>query len=335
MGEDVSPGMPRRPAFQDPELIDSVARSFASALTIEAISAAIDRNLSQFFLPGSWSLSLSDLSGSPDPPEHAVRDSALDGSRNLHEGLQAVGCAAGKNLLLNGREGPTRTPLVWDGAALGWIDWSSGERAASQQPPAGFARLVADYAAIALHNANEVSRVQALAIVDDLTGLYNSRHLSSVLVTEIERSRRFHLPFSLLFIDLDYFKKVNDAHGHMAGSWLLARIAETIRSSIRGIDSAFRYGGDEFVVLLPQTGKESALEVGVRLLNAFRVNHHIFTPGVSLTARASIGLAAYPEDGQTAEDLILAADAAMYQVKNTTRDDISAAGSGSVLEFEE
>ena len=84
---------------------------------------------------------------------------------------------------------------------------------------------------------------------------------------ELERSRRFNLPFSLIFIDLDHFKRVNDLHGHLTGSRLLAEIARTIKHNVRGIDSAFRYGGDEFIVLLPQTGKDAALEVTQRLLH--------------------------------------------------------------------
>lgn len=290
----------------DPVLVDSVARSFASALGMQAIRAAIEEQMSRFFPPGSWSLFLADREGTAQASEEG------DGSSAMGSG--------------------TSIPMEWEGRALGWLEIEPGKQNPSQHVPAGFLRLVADYGAIAIHNAQTIRRIQELAIVDDCTGLYNSRHLQTMLVTEIERSRRFHLPFGVLFIDLDYFKRINDAHGHQAGSWMLARVADTIRNSIRGIDSAFRYGGDEFVVLLPQTSKEAGLEVGVRLLKTFRVTHHAYFTGAVLSARASIGLAAYPEDEETAPGLIHAADRAMYQVKNTSRDNISAAGSGCIFE---
>ena len=128
-------------------------------------------------------------------------------------------------------------------------------------------------------------------------GLFNSRHLFSITEVELERSRRFNLPFSLIFIDLDHFKRVNDLHGHLTGSRLLAEIARTIKHSVRGIDSAFRYGGDEFIVLLPQTGKDAALEVTQRLLHALRDTRYLLAEGLEVRMMASFGIASYPEDG--------------------------------------
>ena len=101
-------------------------------------------------------------------------------------------------------------------------------------------------------------------------------------------------PFSLVFIDLDHFKRVNDLHGHLAGSRLLAEIARTIRHNVRGIDSAFRYGGDEFIVLLPQTGKDAALEVTQRLLCALRDTEYLVAEGVELHVMASFDVAHLP-----------------------------------------
>lgn len=306
MSDNPPPHNPAAFVPDDPALVDSVARSFASALGMEAVRAAIDEQMGRFLPSGSWSLRLLDDAAA------AQMNGEGEGGLTIQDGASI--------------------PMLWEGQPLAWLEVKLRSRIQSQQVPAGFLRLVADYGALALHNAQTINRIQELAIVDDCTGLYNSRHLNTMLITEIERSRRFHLPFSILFIDLDYFKRINDAHGHQAGSWLLARVAETIRNSIRGIDSAFRYGGDEFVVLLPQTAKEPGLEVGVRLLKTFRVMRYVYFTGAILSARASIGLAAYPEDDQTAPELIHAADQAMYCVKNTTRDNISAAGSGCILE---
>ena len=133
-----------------------------------------------------------------------------------------------------------------------------------------FLRAICDYAAIAIDNARAVERIQELTITDDCTGLYNARHLYKTLESEVYRSARFGYEFTVLFIDLDHFKQVNDTHGHLVGSKLLAEIGYTIKSHLRLIDYAFRYGGDEFVVLLPQTGKDSGLIVARRLLDSFR-----------------------------------------------------------------
>src|SRR5205823_5181729 len=106
---------------------------------------------------------------------------------------------------------------------------------------------------------------EPLLVPDDCTGLYNARHLYKTLEAEVYRSARFGYEFSVIFIDLDHFKQVNDTHGHLIGSKLLNEIGYAVKANLRLIDSAFRYGGDEFVVLLPQTGKEPALLVARRL----------------------------------------------------------------------
>ena len=191
-----------------------------------------------------------------------------------------------------------------------------------------FLRAICDYAAIAIDNARSVERIQELTITDDCTGLYNARHLYKTLEAEVYRSARFSYEFTVLFIDLDHFKQVNDTHGHLIGSKLLAEIGYTIKSHLRLIDYAFRYGGDEFVVLLPQTGKESGLVVARRLLDSFRNNRLLKDEGLNLNVRASIGLAAYPDDAKSAHEIIRQADEMMYEVKNSSRDNIAIAQRG-------
>ena len=121
-------------------------------------------------------------------------------------------------------------------------------------------QTLADYAAIAIENARAVRRIQELSITDDCTGLYNARHLFTVLADEVNRSARFGYEFTLLFLDLDHFKRVNDEHGHLVGSKLLAEVGECLRENLRLVDAAFRYGGDEFAILLPQTSREAGTE---------------------------------------------------------------------------
>jgi diguanylate cyclase (GGDEF)-like protein len=189
-------------------------------------------------------------------------------------------------------------------------------------------QAMADYAAIALENAIHVQRIHELTITDDVTSLYNARHLNFVLETEIYRSNRYHYEFSLVFLDLDHFKEVNDTYGHLIGSKLLCELAEVIRGSLRMIDYAFRYGGDEFVVLLPQTSKDSATVVARRLQQ--RMNETVFLPaeGLNLRVTASLGVATFPLDATTKAEMIRLADEAMYLVKNTSRNNIAIANQG-------
>jgi len=194
----------------------------------------------------------------------------------------------------------------------------------------GLLEALADYAAIALENARHVQRIHELTITDDCTNLYNARHLNFVLDTEIYRSQRYGYEFTLIFIDLDHFKLVNDTHGHLTGSRLLAEIGQTIKGHCRLIDFAFRYGGDEFVVLLPQTSKENAYIVARRLHRLIRETEWLKEPGLNIRITASVGLASYPVDARTKAELLHLADEAMYSVKNTTRDSVAAAKVGVI-----
>jgi diguanylate cyclase (GGDEF)-like protein len=187
---------------------------------------------------------------------------------------------------------------------------------------------LADFAAIALENARHVQRIHELTITDDCTSLYNARHLNFILETEIYRSQRYGYEFSLVFLDLDHFKSVNDTHGHLAGSKLLAEIGDVLRANCRLIDFAFRYGGDEFVILLPQTSKESACGVARRLHKLIREMHWLRSEGLDVHLTTSAGVAAYPADAKTKAELLHLADEAMYLVKNTTRDSVAVAHQG-------
>jgi diguanylate cyclase (GGDEF)-like protein len=183
---------------------------------------------------------------------------------------------------------------------------------------------LADYAAIALENARHVHRIHELTITDDCTTLYNARHLNYMLDTEIYRSQRYSFEFSLIFIDLDHFKNVNDTHGHLVGSKLLAEIGNLIKDGLRQSDVAFRYGGDEFVILLPQTAKENACLVARRLHRQIKEAVWLKDEKLNIRITSSVGVASYPADSKIKADLLHLADEAMYSVKNSTRDSVSA-----------
>ncbi|MGH9604851.1 MAG: diguanylate cyclase [Terracidiphilus sp.] len=188
-----------------------------------------------------------------------------------------------------------------------------------------FLHILADHAAIAIENARDVSRIQQLTITDDATGLYNVRHLYDVLGRELERSRRQRLPVSLAFLDLDRFKLVNDAHGHLVGSELLARTGQRLQELSRRRDQCFRYGGDEFVILMPETGAETAMAQATALHRGLMESEFRMKNGLRLTVSASVGLASAPGDGTALHTIIGTADARMYAVKSNGRGQVRGA----------
>jgi diguanylate cyclase (GGDEF)-like protein len=182
-----------------------------------------------------------------------------------------------------------------------------------------FLHILADHAAIAIENARDVARIQQLTITDDTTGLYNVRHLYDVLGTELDRCKRNGTPLALAFLDLDRFKQVNDVYGHLVGSELLARVGQRLRELCRKQDWCFRYGGDEFVILMPETGPEAALAMVGELHQALMSSRFRMKNGLELCVSASAGLATTPADGNSLHAIIGAADTRMYAVKSDGR----------------
>ena len=182
-----------------------------------------------------------------------------------------------------------------------------------------FLHILADHAAIAIENARDVTSIQQLTITDDCTGLYNARHLYDVLGRELARGARQRVPVSLAFLDVDRFKLVNDVYGHLIGSELLRHIGRRLRDLSRKHDLCFRYGGDEFVILMPETGHEAALELTTALHNALMETEFDVKRGLRLKVSASVGLATAPQDGTAVHAVIGSADARMYAVKLSGR----------------
>jgi diguanylate cyclase (GGDEF)-like protein len=182
--------------------------------------------------------------------------------------------------------------------------------------------MLLEPAAIALDNALTIQKAEALSVTDDLTGLYNSRYLNLVLRREEKRSVRSGKPLSVLFIDMDGFKNVNTQYGHLAGSKALVEAGAVIRGCARETDVVSRFGGDEFAVILPDTGRDGAVFVAERICDRLRAFRFLETDGLAVHLTASVGIATLPDVTSVAEELLRAADRAMYQVKDSGKDGI-------------
>ncbi|HXI12090.1 MAG TPA: GGDEF domain-containing protein [Thermoanaerobaculia bacterium] len=183
----------------------------------------------------------------------------------------------------------------------------------------------------ALGNIYQLTRSRDLAMRDDLTKAFNRRFFESYLDEESERSRRYGTIFTVIFLDLDDLKRVNNRHGHLTGSRMLQEVARRILDAVRGIDKVVRFGGDEFCIILPQTDQHQSFAVAERVRRAIAEEPFRLENDLSIAISASFGIATYPLHAVTKEELISAADAAMYRVKSTTKNAIEIAADPPTL----
>lgn len=174
-------------------------------------------------------------------------------------------------------------------------------------------------------NIYQLTRSQELAMRDDLTKAFNRRFFETYLEEEIERSRRYGSLFSIIFLDLDDLKMVNNFYGHLTGSRTLQEVAKRILGAVRAIDKVVRFGGDEFCIILPETDQEQAIAVANRVRKSLTGTPLRVDPDLEISVTASFGIASYPAHGLTKDDLIRQADAAMYRVKSTTKNAVGLA----------
>jgi diguanylate cyclase (GGDEF)-like protein len=186
------------------------------------------------------------------------------------------------------------------------------------------ATSLAAHAVIALENARLHRIVERQALVDGLTGLANRRSAEETLDAELARAERFATPLAIVFADLDDFKAVNDTHGHAAGDAVLRRLADVLRATLREIDLAARWGGEEFALVLPGTDLAGALRVAERVRERLAEEVVTAADGAEIRVTASLGVAAYP-DLETAAALLEAADAALYEAKRAGKNRVQAA----------
>lgn len=219
-------------------------------------------------------------------------------------------------------------PLVAHGRLLGFLSLEKEDRCFYTPKHAGLLESLAGHVGLALLNALTYGEMERASITDFLTGAYNHRYFQQQIRRELELAQRIGYPVSLLMLDLDFFKDVNDRFGHLCGDRVLQLLADRLRIELRNSDHLARYGGEEFAIILPGTPARAACEVGERLRRAvaaipFQVDEPLDAAGMALSATiplsVSIGAATFPDHSQGPRDLIAAADRALYRAKELGR----------------
>ncbi len=333
-----------------------VASALTSSLQLENVLRTIMAQMADFFGPEQWSLLLLDEEKQElhFALSYGIDDEMLKDVRiPLGEGIAGYVAATGDPLVVpdvsvdeDWREYAAENPglhlqsiaclPIRHGArTLAVLQLHNSKLDLLPDSSISFLRVLCDYTAIALENARHVKLIHHLSITDDCTGLFNARCLYDMLGDEIkacENGNKRVVPinqqhFSLLFLDLDHFKSINDTHGHLIGSRLLAEIGGVIKRTIGPAHAAFRYGGDEFVCLLRNLDKMEALLLAEELRMALTTTPFLASSGMNIKITGSFGLATFPQDGDTLQEIVRSADTMMYNAKAEGRNRIAVADS--------
>ena len=325
----------RRETWRNERLVKvlEISRQLSASLDGGEIVGAVESRVGTLFPHRATEVAVLclDPAGARDGAT-APPDALVDRALAEQQAAQAA-AAPGRRLVL---------PLATKAAVQGWMDISSPDDRAFDSDEVELVQILANQAAAALDNTRLYAELARQAITDGLTGLYNHRFFYERLRDEVVRARRYGLPLSLLMLDLDDFKHYNDTYGHPAGDGVLRRVAQIMRTQLRGgVDIAARYGGEEFAVILPHTDPGGAESVGRRLTEQMRTAEpDLATVGGALTAgervrlsveaeefpgRAphervhvtiSVGIASMPDHDGDAEHLVRTADRALYLAKS-------------------
>ena len=247
-------------------------------------------------------------------PDLAQRTSVTIGEYHGKQGIRSVACL----------------PLITEGEAIGSLIITSRKPNALSQQHVKLLEQLTSQIAIAVENAQLYAKAEEQARIDEVTGLLNRRSLDEMIASEIGRHSRYGGIFSLLILDLDSFKVFNDKYGHLAGDGILRQVGNTMKNAIRSADQAFRYGGDEFAILLPQTNVDAAHRVAERVRKQVAAK----VKGGDIPITASLGLATWPADGISTNEIIVAADTALYRAKGNGGNQIQCA-IGSLLPLDD
>ncbi len=320
------------------DVLADLIRAFNSSLEPERVGESLVARASEWIPAPGWLVLAVDgggrtrkMASTPLTPSLETAAEAIGGwVMRSGEMFSAANLAEDRRLTETCQVATVAFPLVCRGRTIGALVALDTEpsRTAPRFAPATLTALLSgiEPGAIALDNALRVQRAEALSVTDDLTQLYNSRYLSQVLRRETKRASRSGRPLSMLFVDLDGFKAINDTHGHLYGSRALVEAASVIRASARETDMVARFGGDEFALILPDTGSDGASAVGERVRDRIAAHSFLQGDGLAIKLTVSVGVATLPDVAASADGLIQAADEAMYWVKDHGKNGIHVAG---------
>lgn len=329
------------------ETLVDIGKALTSHLTLRDVYQVVMEKVGNLLRPQAWSLLTVDEQSKELCFEIVVSPAAenLAGSRlPPGEGIAGWVAETGLSLLVPDVSKDKRfseqidekvgfvtqsivcVPLVSNDRIIGIIQLLNGlGQSRFTEQDQRILATIADFTAIAMENSRLHQRISDLTITDDLTGLYNSRHFQTLCEYEIERASRYGNELSMVFLDLDHFKTVNDTYGHLTGSRLLKEVGGLFQKVVRGVDHAARYGGDEFIFLLPSTDRQGALAMAHNLLVQLRATEFRSDCDQPLRITASIGIATYPTNAYCLQELVKLSDEAMYEVKRSTRNGIKSA----------
>lgn len=329
-------------------IFNEIGKTLTSSLTIKEVLEKILGKVAEYFSPENWSLLLVDEEKQELYFEiivGEVADKIKDIRLKVGEGVAGWVAKTGRPLIVPSvkneplfnkkidemtqfeTESIICIPLRIRDKVIGVIELiNKRDLSPLHQYDIEVLSTVADYAAIALENARNFEQVEKLTITDDVTELYNSRYLHTILQDETEKAVRQGKNLSIIFFDIDRFKKINDTHGHLFGSRLLGKVGKLVASHLKEGFSAARYGGDEYVVILPDTDKKSAVTFCKTLQKSLNTEKFFLEEGLDVTLTASFGIASFPEDARGKDKLLQIADERMYKVKDRSKNGIEHSG---------
>ena len=216
-------------------------------------------------------------------------------------------------------------PLVFRGKSLGVIEIVNvKDMKIFEVEDFPILTILADYAAIAIENSRYVDKIRKMSIMDEYTGLYNARYLHQVL-DDFFSETDHKTQLSVVFLDIDNFKSIVDNYGHLLGTRLLKEIGETISSHLSELDILIKYGGDEYIIILPGRSKTQAVKHSENILRAIRESTYLESEAEPARVTASIGIATYPEDAEAKKELLILADNALFTIKSSTKNRVGTA----------